>query len=66
MSLAESINSSLQRVQSIVMKRKDDDYSERRVMEAYERCGGGSARNSTAFWYCLTLLMQVQGHVLET
>ena len=45
MSLAESINSSLQRVQSIVMKRKDDDYSERMVMEAYELCGGGSARN---------------------
>ena len=38
MSLSESINSSLQRVQSIVMKRKDDDYSERRVLEAYERC----------------------------
>jgi len=36
-SLADSINCSLQRVHSIVARRKEDDYSERRVLEAYER-----------------------------
>ena len=51
MSLSESINSSLQRVQSIVMKRKEDDYSERRVLEAYERCSTRRTRFNTAFVY---------------
>ena len=35
--LADSINCSLQRVHSIVARRKEDDYSEKRVLEAYER-----------------------------
>jgi hypothetical protein len=36
-SLVGSINASLQRVQGIVASRKQDDFSERRVLEAYER-----------------------------